>query len=69
MKAAINELVHNTTNGMLDSAIIFFSPTHAGSTGFLLELFSLGMLFPFFPPLIFDTTYSLTDIRLFEICS
>ena len=48
MKAAINELMNSTINGALVSMIIFFSPICVGSTRFLLELFSLGMFFPFF---------------------
>ncbi len=69
MKAAINELVHNTINGVLVSAIISFLSYTCGKYRVSFGVLFFGDVFSIFPPLIFEFTYSPNDIRVFEICS
>ena len=69
MKDAISELVHSANKSMLVSSNIFFSPIRVGSKLFLLELFSLGMFFPFFHQSFLIHVSPPKDIIVIEICS
>ena len=68
MKAAVNELVHITNSGASVSAIIFHVTYTCGKYGISPFGGFFGEFFSIFPPCL-DTIKTLTDIRVFEICS